>query len=196
MKKLFTICLVMATIITVNAQDGKPTKEETVAFIKNYFKDKTFNLNKRQGDDFETWKYRNTTIEFDYNSSVMTIQYEMEYDQKNFKADLKDNQTFYIKYIFNLADIEKINYSYRGQGTDYNIAFEFIAVPNKPLKEFNYNSESKIKKFPYEGEVVKIITLPIDKTYSLESTPEATKLLKAFNHLRKLCGAPEPIRFD
>ncbi|UQA77555.1 hypothetical protein K2F45_11470 [Sphingobacterium siyangense] len=25
---------------------------------------------------------------------------------------------------------------------------------------------------------------------------ESTKLTKAFNHLRKLCGAPEPISFD
>ncbi|EAZ95019.1 hypothetical protein FBBAL38_11759 [Flavobacteria bacterium BAL38] len=33
MKKLLTICLIMATIFTVNAQDKKPTKEETVAFI-------------------------------------------------------------------------------------------------------------------------------------------------------------------
>jgi hypothetical protein len=33
MKKLLTICFIMATVFTVNAQDKKPTKEETVAFI-------------------------------------------------------------------------------------------------------------------------------------------------------------------
>jgi hypothetical protein len=34
MKKLITICLIMATVFTVNAQDKKPSKEQTVAFIK------------------------------------------------------------------------------------------------------------------------------------------------------------------
>lgn len=33
MKKLLTICLLIATAFTVNAQDTKPTKEETVDFI-------------------------------------------------------------------------------------------------------------------------------------------------------------------
>lgn len=33
MKKLLTICLLMATVFTINAQDAKPTKEETIAFI-------------------------------------------------------------------------------------------------------------------------------------------------------------------
>ncbi len=37
MKKLLTICLVMATVFTVNAQDNKPSKEETVAFIQRQF---------------------------------------------------------------------------------------------------------------------------------------------------------------
>ena len=35
MKKLITICLIMATLFTVNAQDGKPTKEETVAYLQS-----------------------------------------------------------------------------------------------------------------------------------------------------------------
>ncbi|EAZ95021.1 hypothetical protein FBBAL38_11769 [Flavobacteria bacterium BAL38] len=186
MKKLITICLIMATLFTVNAQDGKPTKEQTVEFIKAYFKDKAFNLNKREGDSFQTWKYRNTIVEFDFNSSVMTIQYEMEYNYNNYKLQLKDNQIFNTKYVFNLVDIEKINYTYSGRGTDYNIVFEFIGVPNKILKEHDYTGEKDVKK----------ITLPVDKTYSLEPTAEATKLLKAFNHLRKLCGAPDPISFD
>ena len=34
MKKLITICLIMATVFTVNAQDRKPTKEETISFMK------------------------------------------------------------------------------------------------------------------------------------------------------------------
>ena len=34
MKKLIAICLLVAITLTVEAQVGKPTKEETVAFMK------------------------------------------------------------------------------------------------------------------------------------------------------------------
>jgi hypothetical protein len=34
MKKLLTICLLMAMVFTVNAQDKKPTKEETISWLK------------------------------------------------------------------------------------------------------------------------------------------------------------------
>jgi hypothetical protein len=37
MKKLLTICLIMAAVFTVNAQNGKPTKEQTIAFIQRQF---------------------------------------------------------------------------------------------------------------------------------------------------------------
>jgi len=37
MKKLITICLIIATTFTVKAQDTKPTKEQTINFIKDYF---------------------------------------------------------------------------------------------------------------------------------------------------------------
>lgn len=39
MKKLITICIFMATAFSVNAQDGKPTKEETIAYINNIIKE-------------------------------------------------------------------------------------------------------------------------------------------------------------
>lgn len=32
--------------------------------------------------------------------------------------------------------------------------------------------------------------------YNVASTRNTEKLVKAFNHLRKLCNAPEPISFD
>ena len=38
MKKLLTICLIMATVFTVNAQDKKPTKEETIAYLDKVVK--------------------------------------------------------------------------------------------------------------------------------------------------------------
>lgn len=38
MKKLLTICLIMATVFTVNGQDKKPTKQETIAYLDKVVK--------------------------------------------------------------------------------------------------------------------------------------------------------------
>ncbi len=38
MKKLLTICLLIATAFTTNAQNGKPTKEQTLSFLTKTFK--------------------------------------------------------------------------------------------------------------------------------------------------------------
>ena len=59
MKKLLTICLLLATAFTVNAQEKKPTKEETIAFMK-----RTLELS--IGSEFN---YTYTTkISFDYKN--------------------------------------------------------------------------------------------------------------------------------
>ncbi|EAZ95016.1 hypothetical protein FBBAL38_11744 [Flavobacteria bacterium BAL38] len=38
MKKLLTICLIMATTLSISAQEGKPTKEETIAYLDKVLK--------------------------------------------------------------------------------------------------------------------------------------------------------------
>jgi hypothetical protein len=38
MKKIITICLLIATTFTVKAQDGKPTKEQTISFMNRTLK--------------------------------------------------------------------------------------------------------------------------------------------------------------
>ena len=195
MKKLLTICLIMASLFTVNAQDGKPTKEQTVEFIKSYFKDKTMKTDKFENDRYTSWEYRNVIINFDYSTSIMIIQYEFEYNYDNVKQNLKDKRINYYKYVCNIANIESINYSFTGKGP-YHIKLNLKGVPNKVFSEFKYTNEDEIKKFPLNGKDVKEVSFPVDIAYNLEPTPEATKLLKAFNHLRKICGAPEPISFD
>ncbi len=195
MKKLITICLIMATVFTVNAQDGKPTKEQTVEFIKSYFKDKTIMIDEFENDSYESREYQNVIIDFDYSTSIMIIQYGYEYNYRNAKLNLSDNQIYYYKYVFNLANIESIDYSFTGKGP-YHLKLNLKGVPNKVLSEFEYTTKDEIKKFPLNGKDVKEVSFAVDIAYNVETTPEATKLQKAFNHLRKLCGAPDPISFD
>ncbi|TVZ59289.1 hypothetical protein NA63_1817 [Flavobacteriaceae bacterium MAR_2010_105] len=61
MKKLLTICLIMVTTFVINAQDKKPTKEETIAFINR-------TIESSIGSEYN---YTYTTkISFDYKNYV------------------------------------------------------------------------------------------------------------------------------
>jgi len=62
MKKLITICLLIATAFIANAQDGKPTKEQTLAYLT-----KTFSLS--DGEWFVD--YMNEKVKVDYNIFTM-----------------------------------------------------------------------------------------------------------------------------
>ena len=67
------------------------------------------------------------------------------------------------------------------------------ATPNASVDEFT----SKTKEFPINPSKVKNIKIPINVSCKdCELVDADKKLFKAFDHLRKLCGAPEPISFD
>ncbi|EAZ95014.1 hypothetical protein FBBAL38_11734 [Flavobacteria bacterium BAL38] len=70
MKKLLTICLIMATVFTVNAQDGKPTKEETVAYLTRSFK-------LVEGEKIYMGKYRDITLSnYDFQESYIKTTFD------------------------------------------------------------------------------------------------------------------------
>lgn len=64
---------------------------------------------------------------------------------------------------------------------------KFIPIPNKMIETYKDNKEQKQEKE---------ISIVVEKSYGINLSIEAAKLMKAFNHLRKLCGAPDPISFD
>jgi hypothetical protein len=80
MKKLITICLLIATTFTVNAQDAKPTKEQTITFIKNQLASmigtKYMSNNLITKYSFETDK-----IYFEFSDEMVTSTYT--YSQLN-----------------------------------------------------------------------------------------------------------------
>jgi hypothetical protein len=87
MKKLITICLIVAATFTVKAQDAKPTKEQTLAYLT-----KTFKL--AEGEDHSqkgyTTKDRYTQLNFDPNLIEMKQEY---YD-----TNIQQNIFILIKY--------------------------------------------------------------------------------------------------
>lgn len=169
MKKLITICLIIATTFTVKAQDTKPTKEQTINFIKDYFS------NQEVGWTLDGGKYY-LSLQKNYDLSlvgtILTIGIDeclgdcyavenVEYTKTSKKIDLKNIESISISQ----ADFTG------GRHCDVKLNFNFI------------NNKEK-----YE--------LYINNGRDCSKAQEFEKIKKAFNHLRKLCGAPDPINFD
>jgi phosphoribosylpyrophosphate synthetase len=93
MKKLLTICLLLATTFMLKAQDGKPTKEQTIAFIKRTFES-------LKGTNERTWILTENDFDEKYifvktesTSTIATISYrytQLNWD-KLYKVDLHDS---------------------------------------------------------------------------------------------------------
>jgi hypothetical protein len=176
MKKLFTFLLILIGLMA-HAQDNKPTKEETIEFIESYFKQEYFTTGdfkcgyelKRLGG----WRDLICKIQ---GVSIVNNNLIFSYSitTKNLIPNLTTTDVEYFTNNINLNKVESIIFS--GIGGDpyiYGLAFH---------EKNNPNSEK-----PY---------LPFIIVGSGDSKElKETQIYKAFEHLRKLCGAPEPLKF-
>ncbi|MGV8946381.1 MAG: hypothetical protein ACOH1N_08135 [Lutibacter sp.] len=214
MKKLLTICLLIAIAHTSQAQDGKPTKEQTVQFIKDYMskiiyeystmeKGKGWYISKGHLDE-------NFKVMFDTTNNNMTITYQSNYDYRYFEPSVSANENSknitYNKVVLDLSKIESVFIStldfsqvknINSPSTGYGIYLVFN-TPDKAIKYYSYSNNDDVKEFPSNSELKQQVMLPII-SYSCNGCDHQEvnkKIVQAFNHLRKLCGAPEPISFD
>jgi hypothetical protein len=201
MKKLLTICLLIATAFTSQAQDGKPTKEQTIQFIKSYFEQKIFSYDCFQdGNEFSYSKeryYKNYNLVF--NGNILEVSWDennkLRTTQKTTMKRFNDDNISKYKLLIDLNKTESIvlGYGYSNylecEKSYYNISAIFKAIPeHKFIKEYDGKlTEESLVKIP-------INVYKCDSGCDHESINK--KILQAFNHLRKLCGAPEPISFD
>jgi hypothetical protein len=163
MKKLLTICLIMATVFTANAQDRKPTKEQTLEYLQSVI------LGVRGGRIFIP----------DGEGETYSL-YEMKLDgcilkMKNAEGDVRSS-------LMKKSDgIQEI---------DLSEVESFRFTIEKPISDFkNYNDNLYLYYATKKSKSYYIV--------GFYCAPEnSEKVLKALNHLRKLCGAPEPISFD
>nr|WP_315153933.1 hypothetical protein [uncultured Flavobacterium sp.] len=245
MKKLITICLFMATAFAVNAQVKKttatktpvkkvaktetavapvqqkgPTKEQTIAFIKDYFK----TTPPRTGTYEENKNVHKNRIFSDYDivfdtKNVLTINYNEHLNYISIDGNDVTKMDHYIrtKYILDFSKIEKIELTMGNDLGIYEIHLSFIATPNynfgfseNMVTVSNITVDGKLVKrdsektfndvsLPDKIEERKQILIPIQyiplKVTNYDYEAGNKKILQAFNHLRKLCGAPEPIDF-
>lgn len=217
MKKLITICLFMAMTFTVNAQVKKttatktpvkkvantettstkpaeqkgPTKEQTIEYIydqtkeaNNYFVNNKSNI----------IHYMHIIKSIKIEDCKLIIQVEHSNRMINKVLDI-------VEYSVSLKDIEMVATNvfdfeaYTGSrislnSRGWNVVLKTIS--NKSLIEVN-----PIFVSDYSDHIVGSIINEKSKISTLQifCKSDVEKLQKAFNHLRKLCGAPEPIDF-
>lgn len=173
---------------------------------------------------FKSESATNFDVDFDEKLSRLIISYNYESRHSVFFANNSGNDKTSLyskyKYIIDLKKIESINhYVIADRKYDINyVNIIFKTAPSNSIESFKSEMES------YEGFVdgkaysknTKVgfddVTLPatpmkessikIPIAYYVTDDPNFDhgahnkKILQAFNHLRKLCGAPEPISFD
>jgi hypothetical protein len=171
MKKLLTICLIMATVFTVNAQEKKPTKEETLFWLSNYANDLLPNL-KAYGGNI----YYSCRIEFNENN--------MKVHRETWNLDgslyLKFVSIIEYKYIY-LQETDKIEFkierNYWGT-TDSNDVGNISLSTVKNQVDLNGGKYSSID-LPY----LEIKDIKGSKT-------DLLRVIKAIMNMAKLSGAP------
>lgn len=161
--------------------EGKPDYNETVQYIKEnlpkeLFKDGLSGTRKITG--YVTDIYKITQLEFD--ECIMTVSYEKRTSEilsNGFKLDpTYERKVAYIE-LDKVEEISIVNLSgQRGESCVFGFYFK---IKGK-------NEQAWIQ--------IPIVRLDCDPGGYSRFTE--MQIYKAFNHLRKLCGAPELVRFE
>ena len=165
MKILFTLCIVIAVTLTVNAQNGKPTKEQTFAFIKDYFVNQKVGWTP-EGVDFLLYE-NNYNIKLE--GTVLTVKRDRIYG-------FSDPPTY--KELITEIDLKKVE----------SIGFLKETIKGDMFCKKSLTFYTVNKKEEY--------SILINDGRDCSRDEDFDKIKKAFNHLRKLFGAPEPISFE
>ncbi|UTA67394.1 hypothetical protein [Emticicia sp. 21SJ11W-3] len=156
--------------ITIESKfPGKPSFDETVKYINGYLSQiKHVEGDGRYGNIQNMYSYQNIKAKLTQSKyNINDFDLHVSYRYSN------ENLGIHVS----LSDIVRISPMYR-QGEGVSSATYFIQFYEKGN----------------EKETDNYLPLFYGKA-SIESI-ENSQIYKAFNHLRKLCGAPEPLKFD
>jgi hypothetical protein len=185
MKKLFTFLLILIGFM-VHAQDNKPTKEETIEYINNFLESQEDNelsceIYRKRYDAIFSTKIIHRQGKLLTSSSgkfvLLTTVCGRETDWLG-KEVITISHKVYLHEIeeIQIAGLGNIDDDGTGGCSQYGLYFK-----KKGGQDFNVDSGF----------------LPLWKGVTGEDTNKykETQIYKAFEHLRKLCGAPEPLKF-
>ena len=175
MKKLFILVFLSITFFT-NAQETKPTKQETIDYITNYILKADNSLLTQVTGKTESYSeiIYHTIEDFSINGSIVKIKRSRKTHYNNWKRNINEYNNQYSGTMeIDLSKVDKI-----------------YCIPLKnddgSTVTCSYISFHRAEDGPTS------IGKPITVVGEID---ENAQIYKAFNHLRKLCGAPEPIKF-
>lgn len=173
MKKIILLTLIICSMFTTDAQTG-PTKEETMNYIKSFFNDDYFKNGQLQITYIPMsaeWYVGYKVTDIYFVNCTLHVSFE-KFSSMSARPQYERKE--YFTKTINISEIDEI---------------EQVKVNG------NINDLAALKfkdKNNTRGEDLDLPFSVISKGTDIKNT----KLFKAFNHLRKLCGAPEPISFD
>ncbi|OFM81176.1 hypothetical protein [Weeksella sp. HMSC059D05] len=190
MKTITTILLALFSLTISYAQDGKPTKEETLQYIKSELNEikvyqHTFSGSSEYKDEyiykFSDMKMKNCVLDYQLRNYKNVYKFSLS------KGDETFNYDGYTKnYNIDISKTESIETNEsRFENKDEN----GLIVSATKLIRFIFKQKNDNGNYEY-------IPMEIGTFDDDFQDYKSLKIYKAFQHLRKLCNAPEPISFD
>jgi hypothetical protein len=198
MNKVTTVpyfLFIILCIISTTAYSQSPTKEQTIDFLKSYYEGKGKMSCEELSYPHQTSNSFKLISIKDLGNCEYEIKWEWDYNYYYAKDHSKDYSYRRLTTIVNFSKIEELGYFTSKRG-DCNLYY--INVKGAPGVKFAVTEESlsygKNETKTYSESKV---MLPANNQYDAPGKifEETEKIYKAFNHLRKLCGAPDPIKF-
>ncbi|WP_333624573.1 hypothetical protein [Sphingobacterium siyangense] len=194
MKNLLILFTFFLGLGLTNAQESKPTKQETIQFIvDNFQKDQPIYYEKVKDQDNGSLRFIFTKVLIENISfKGFDLQFDVS-EMRNNSYERKDWNKYEYFYFFTYKVIIPLNKIESVNATDKAIAFNSINATQIISVETDSYIKNKLSNEISDKERKKESLSTWNLPFNMK---ESTKLTKAFNHLRKLCGAPEPISFD
>lgn len=198
MKNIVNVFLISLCIISTTTYSQSPTKEQTIDFLESYFenKGKMTCIQERYPESVSN-SFKLISIK-ELENYEFEVKYEWGYDFRKHDEDLKDSYVNNYTIKINLNKVEAVNYFYTKKG---DCRLYYVRLKGIPGIKFSSKKESIYYSNPSlnssETEFLNEVDIPAGRqSDSNEISDEIVKINRAFNHLRKLCGAPDPIKFD
>ncbi len=183
MKKLpLTLLFLTLALHFATAQESTATKEQTINYLKENFFNKTIYNHSDAGEagsKKSTTNYIYKFVDVNFDGCLLKIIFTREWSKEYNYAPPKSVVST-VEVMLDFTKIETINEVNTVMDEELDMMYELKFVHNEGNEKHTD------------------ISLPF-ASYKFSSSSnyvvQDTQIYKAFNHLRKLCGAPEPIKF-
>lgn len=195
MKQLIIILLALFSFTLIYGQDGEPTKEETLQYIKSVLEGNEFNIISQNTEKGAYIKEEAITIYSDLKLESCKFEFLREYKFLYTSKGFTNSPDLYrermsgtnSKQILNVSKTESIVFltaellNFK-DGNEISTGYKMVGLTFRQKKDDGMYDDS--------------VSVYIGLFNSDFQDYKSLKIYKAFQNLRKLCNAPEPISFD